>query len=344
MVVTIPYPGASPETVEREIINRIEKSLQSIPRRRPRSRSTANEGSAQIVHAVQLQEEHDRGRRTRCATPSPRCATSCRSRCASRSCTRVDPSAQPIMQLALSSEHADATPRSRAWPKTSWPTASAASTASPPSTSTARSSASCRCCCTREAARVQRLGHRRRQRAARAEHQRAGGQGARRARRAEHPPGRPHRVARTSSSRSSSSATATRSCAWARSPTIEDGFAEHRQLQPCAAASPTSASRSRARATRRTVTVAKKVREMVEEINKDAAGRHQARSHAGRRRRRRRDSLNNVIEALVFGAVPDHLRGLRLPQLLALDADHGAVAADLGASPPSSPSGCAASR
>ena len=31
MVVSIPYPGASPETVEREIINRIEKSLQSIP-------------------------------------------------------------------------------------------------------------------------------------------------------------------------------------------------------------------------------------------------------------------------------------------------------------------------
>ena len=31
MVVNIPYPGASPETVEREIINRVEKSLQSIP-------------------------------------------------------------------------------------------------------------------------------------------------------------------------------------------------------------------------------------------------------------------------------------------------------------------------
>jgi HAE1 family hydrophobic/amphiphilic exporter-1 len=30
MVVNVPYPGASPETVEREIINRIEKSLQSI--------------------------------------------------------------------------------------------------------------------------------------------------------------------------------------------------------------------------------------------------------------------------------------------------------------------------
>ena len=30
LVIVIPYPGASPETVEREVINRIEKSLQSI--------------------------------------------------------------------------------------------------------------------------------------------------------------------------------------------------------------------------------------------------------------------------------------------------------------------------
>jgi HAE1 family hydrophobic/amphiphilic exporter-1 len=31
MVVTFPYPGASPETVEREVINRVEKSIQGIP-------------------------------------------------------------------------------------------------------------------------------------------------------------------------------------------------------------------------------------------------------------------------------------------------------------------------
>ena len=30
MVVNIPYPGASPETVEREIINRVEKALQYV--------------------------------------------------------------------------------------------------------------------------------------------------------------------------------------------------------------------------------------------------------------------------------------------------------------------------
>src|ERR1700741_644321 len=31
MGINFPYPGASPETVEREIINRVEKPLQSIP-------------------------------------------------------------------------------------------------------------------------------------------------------------------------------------------------------------------------------------------------------------------------------------------------------------------------
>jgi HAE1 family hydrophobic/amphiphilic exporter-1 len=30
LVLTIPYPGASPDTVEREVLNRVEKSLQSI--------------------------------------------------------------------------------------------------------------------------------------------------------------------------------------------------------------------------------------------------------------------------------------------------------------------------
>src|SRR6185436_58190 len=48
MVVQIPYPGASPETVEREIINRIEKSLQAISQVY-QIRSTSSESSAQIV-------------------------------------------------------------------------------------------------------------------------------------------------------------------------------------------------------------------------------------------------------------------------------------------------------
>ncbi|HLX22414.1 MAG TPA: efflux RND transporter permease subunit, partial [Usitatibacter sp.] len=48
MVVTVPYPGASPETVEREIIDRIEKALQSIPQVY-QIRSTAAESQATIV-------------------------------------------------------------------------------------------------------------------------------------------------------------------------------------------------------------------------------------------------------------------------------------------------------
>ena len=48
LVVTVPYPGASPESVEREVINRIEKSLQSISGV-DQVRSTASEGSARVV-------------------------------------------------------------------------------------------------------------------------------------------------------------------------------------------------------------------------------------------------------------------------------------------------------
>jgi HAE1 family hydrophobic/amphiphilic exporter-1 len=48
MVVNFPYPGASPETVEREIINRVEKSFQSIPQVKE-TRSTASESNGRIV-------------------------------------------------------------------------------------------------------------------------------------------------------------------------------------------------------------------------------------------------------------------------------------------------------
>src|SRR4051812_40024469 len=48
MVVTIPYPGASPETVEREIVNRVEKALQSIPQVYE-IRSTSSDSTALIV-------------------------------------------------------------------------------------------------------------------------------------------------------------------------------------------------------------------------------------------------------------------------------------------------------
>ncbi len=48
LVVQIAYPGAAPETVEREVINRIEKSLQSVTGVYE-MRSTAKDSSAQFV-------------------------------------------------------------------------------------------------------------------------------------------------------------------------------------------------------------------------------------------------------------------------------------------------------
>ena len=48
LVVNMPYPGASPETVEREVVNRIEKALQSISGV-DQLRATASEGNAELV-------------------------------------------------------------------------------------------------------------------------------------------------------------------------------------------------------------------------------------------------------------------------------------------------------
>ena len=108
MVVTIPYPGASPESVEREIINRIEKSLQSIPQVY-QIRSTSNESSAQIVIQFNFKKNMSEAAdeiRNAIATVRYKLPVEMREPIL----TRVDPSAQPIMQLALSSakqSHAD---------------------------------------------------------------------------------------------------------------------------------------------------------------------------------------------------------------------------------------------
>jgi len=48
IVVTIPYPGASPETSERELLERLEKPMQAITGV-TEINSYANEGSATIV-------------------------------------------------------------------------------------------------------------------------------------------------------------------------------------------------------------------------------------------------------------------------------------------------------
>ena len=101
MVVNIPYPGASPESVEREIINRIEKSLQSIPQVY-QIRSTSSESQAQIVIQFNFKKNmSEAADEIRNAIASVRYKLPVEMR--EPILTRVDPSAQPIMQLALSS-------------------------------------------------------------------------------------------------------------------------------------------------------------------------------------------------------------------------------------------------
>ena len=68
MSVNIPYPGASPETVEREIINRVEKPLQSIPQVYE-IWSTASESNASFIIIFDFKKDMSRPA-TRSATRS----------------------------------------------------------------------------------------------------------------------------------------------------------------------------------------------------------------------------------------------------------------------------------
>ncbi|MGV7210083.1 efflux RND transporter permease subunit [Oxalobacteraceae bacterium A2-2] len=101
IVVSIPYPGASPETVEREIVNRLEKSLQSITGVTELN-STASEGSASIfmkfTFSRNLIEASD-DIRNAIASVRYKLPTEMREPILQR----IDPAAQPIMQLSLSS-------------------------------------------------------------------------------------------------------------------------------------------------------------------------------------------------------------------------------------------------
>ena len=101
IVVSIPYPGASPDTVEREVVNRLEKSLQSISGV-TEVNSSANEGSASIFiqfsFKTNLIEASD-DIRNAIAAVRYKLPTEMREPILQR----IDPSAEPIMQLALSS-------------------------------------------------------------------------------------------------------------------------------------------------------------------------------------------------------------------------------------------------
>ncbi|MEO7245236.1 MAG: efflux RND transporter permease subunit [Rubrivivax sp.] len=102
LVITIPYPGASPDTVEREVINRIEKALQGISGI-DQLRSTASEGNAQLVLFFDFNKNLiEAADEVRNAIASVRYKLPLEMR--EPILQRQDPAAQPIMQLALSSD------------------------------------------------------------------------------------------------------------------------------------------------------------------------------------------------------------------------------------------------
>ena len=102
LVIDIPYPGASPETVEREIINRVEKSLQSITGVY-QIRATASESNATVVILFNFNKNMiEASDEVRNAIALVRYKLPVEMR--EPVLRRVDPSAQPIMQMALSSK------------------------------------------------------------------------------------------------------------------------------------------------------------------------------------------------------------------------------------------------
>lgn len=101
IVVTIPYPGASPETSERELIERLEKQMQAITGV-TEVNSYANEGSATIVLRFDFKRnliEASDDVRNAIAAVRYKLPVEMREPVL----RRVDPSSQPIMNLALSS-------------------------------------------------------------------------------------------------------------------------------------------------------------------------------------------------------------------------------------------------
>jgi hydrophobic/amphiphilic exporter-1 (mainly G- bacteria), HAE1 family len=108
LVVNITYPGASPDTVEREIVTRLDKLLLSISGV-DRLQATAREGSAQFqVFFAFSKNLIEAGDEVRNAIGSVRHKLPTEIR--EPVITRADPNSQPVMQIALSSttqSHAD---------------------------------------------------------------------------------------------------------------------------------------------------------------------------------------------------------------------------------------------
>ena len=100
LVIDINYPGASPDTVEREVLNRVEKALQSVNGIKD-LRGTANEGNANMQVFFEFKKnmvEATDEVRNAIGKVRYKLPTEIREPVI----LRIDPAAQPIMQLALS--------------------------------------------------------------------------------------------------------------------------------------------------------------------------------------------------------------------------------------------------
>lgn len=100
--ITIPYPGASPETVEREIVDRLEKAMQGIPGVH-QMRTWANEGNASFSIEFEFNKNLiEAADEVRNSIASVRYKLPIEMR--EPVISRVDPDSWPIMSLSLSSE------------------------------------------------------------------------------------------------------------------------------------------------------------------------------------------------------------------------------------------------
>ncbi|MYM93944.1 efflux RND transporter permease subunit [Duganella vulcania] len=101
IIVSVPYPGASPDTVEREIVNRLEKPLLAISGA-TKIESSANEGSAQIFIEFSFKKNLiEASDEIRNAIASVRYKLPLEMR--EPILQRIDPASDPVMQISLSS-------------------------------------------------------------------------------------------------------------------------------------------------------------------------------------------------------------------------------------------------
>ena len=156
MAINFPYPGASPETVEREIINRVEKSLQSIPQVYE-IWSNASESNANFTIIFDFKKDmSEAGDEIRNAIASVRYKLPDRDARAgavpARSGVGSDRQPRPLI------DQTDRTPRFRGLRRTCSPTSCAASTAFGGQRRRRAASRAFRAAARAEDARVQRVG------------------------------------------------------------------------------------------------------------------------------------------------------------------------------------------